>query len=685
MENAKRETLAAMFFRILEVEPSLRIKEGIENVIRSIPETHRDERDAKSVRSFLSGIGNNFRRRAVLNPVWLGAEPNGIHFHFYLVNAQAGWLRRLLEQTKLVGKGISHFVLYGIWDSLIILSGDKSEADELMKKIQGTTYHDLTPFSAVSVPLFHRYKKRMLEERLDSYGPQVINALVDDYDREEFQSQKEELENKGIILGPIWVSDSLPISRVTAYVGINLRAGSHALSGSEVMENLFGNDILRTCIVNLFEIERGYPFHYFVKLVCNDLDELDQATDAISFARIGRVGLDGNTFVVASGKDELPVYNLGREIGIIPSVDLGYFEDLATREVSELGTSAVTAFNRMEGATQLIVLRSLSELRIRQEYGPWDNEREDCIRTAILAFARACIEHGPKVSISHMTGPVSQIATSVEGFLKRAFRLTAEAVYGRDYSKAQKELQLPTKDFRKLSLGKVAEALSRVKKHKDFGFLWVTLDDDWLDRLKNFADLRNVWVHNGIPNTYTSERVIDEARRILVEGIDLLRWIAEIIQALKYDPPSGERQSVLNDLPEKPQGRPSGIFISYSSKNKDIAERIANGLNALNYVVWYDAWAIGPGDSIIQKINEGLAENDILLILLSPDSVSSEWVKRELDTALTHQLSGQNVTVIPILIEKCAIPATLTAIRYIEMTEDFQKGFVELLGSLARK
>lgn len=685
MENATTGTLASMLLRILELEPSLEMDDGIERVVRSIPEAGLLTRDKEIGQSYLGAVRGDIRQKAVLNPLWLGAKPNDIHFNLYLVSAQAGWLKHLIEQTKPLESGISHFVLYGIWDSLIILFGNEDEAGELSRKIRSTTYHDFTPFSVASVPLFHRYKKRMLEEPLDSYDPQVINALVEDYGREGFQSQKEELERKGVILGPIWVLDSLPLPRVTAFVGINLRAGSHALSPDDVLEDLLKNDILRICLVNLFEIDKGYPFHYFAKLVCKDMNELDKATDAISFTRIGRVGLDGNTFVIASAKEELPILSPGREIGIVPSPDIRYVEEVANQVISRLGAEAITAFNAAEGTAQLIILRSLDELNNQLENRCWDDDRDDRIRKAIGNFGRVCVEERTRVTRASMTAPVSQIATTVEGYIKHFLRLIVEAVYGKDYGRAQKELQLPTSDFRKISLGKAVEAFRKIKKHESFNFLWEVLDDDWLDRLKNFADSRNLWAHDGVSGTYTGERVIDEARRFLVEGIDLIRWIGEILKVLERAPgPEGARAKRI-DLPKEREDRPSGIFISYSSKNKDIAERIANGLNALNYAVWYDAWAIGPGDSIIQKINEGLAENDILLILLSPDSVSSEWVKRELDTALTHQLSGQNVTVIPILIEKCAIPATLKAVRYIEMTEDFQKGFIELLGSLARK
>jgi hypothetical protein len=98
------------------------------------------------------------------------------------------------------------------------------------------------------------------------------------------------------------------------------------------------------------------------------------------------------------------------------------------------------------------------------------------------------------------------------------------------------------------------------------------------------------------------------------------------------------------------------------------------------YPVWYSDWAIKAGESIVEKINEGLTQNDTLVVLLSRESVASPWVRRELTATVMDQLAGQDVTVVPILIEECSIPPVLRDIRYIDMRPDrFEKGFIELL------
>ena len=626
--------------------------------------------DEKALKLCLSEIGENLQQQAVINPNWL-EKVQDVHFYFYLVNAQPGWLRHLEEQMKSLEVGISHYILYGVWDSLMILCGTEDEASELLKRIQSTTYYDLTHFSAHSVPLFHRYKTTYLNESNDSYDSEIINQLVNKYDTPDLESEKKELERTNVIIGPTWTLDTFPVPRISAFVGISLKGGSHELHPNEVLETLLKDDILKTCLVHLFEVKKGYPFHFFAKLVCRNMDELDKATDAIGFTRIGRVGLEGNTFIVASGREEILNVRSQRVKSIGLSPNLGHVEEVANQMILKLGFDAINKFNKLDGTTQLIVLRSFDELIQQVDRRSWDDERERSIQCAIDIFARSSLD-GPEGI--RMAGAVMEIATSVENFVKHVLRRIVESVYGRDYARAQQELRLPTKDFRNLSLGKAANAYRTIKVHKDFEFLVHVLEEDWLDRLERFADNRNSWAHGGVSTTLSGELVIDEARRTIIEAIELIRWIGGIIL-----PELAKAKSIEVKLPVQRSGRKFGIFLSHSSADKEIAEKIAVGLEAVNFPVWYANWAIKPTESIVQRINDGLARNDTLVILLSPESVKSRWVQRELNSIIMAQLSGQNVTVVPVLIAECDIPEVLNDIKYIDMSDDFHAGFIKLL------
>ena len=68
----------------------------------------------------------------------------------------------------------------------------------------------------------------------------------------------------------------------------------------------------------------------------------------------------------------------------------------------------------------------------------------------------------------------------------------------------------------------------------------------------------------------------------------------------------------------------SKVFISYSSSDKNFVEKLSKDLNELGIGVWFDKLEIKVGDSIVEKINKGISENDYLAIVLSPDSVNSK-------------------------------------------------------------
>ena len=82
----------------------------------------------------------------------------------------------------------------------------------------------------------------------------------------------------------------------------------------------------------------------------------------------------------------------------------------------------------------------------------------------------------------------------------------------------------------------------------------------------------------------------------------------------------------------------AGVFLSYSHKDRGFVEQLARDLRANGVTPWYDRWEMLPGDSLVAKIGTALLKNDYFVIILSPNSVSSQWVQRELAAALHREL-----------------------------------------------
>ena len=90
------------------------------------------------------------------------------------------------------------------------------------------------------------------------------------------------------------------------------------------------------------------------------------------------------------------------------------------------------------------------------------------------------------------------------------------------------------------------------------------------------------------------------------------------------------------------------IFLSHSTSDKVIVDRLASDLERLSVGVWYDKWEIQVGDSLLDKIAEGIEANDYLAVVLTPASVTSDWVRLELKAALMRELSEKRVVVLPL-------------------------------------
>jgi len=83
------------------------------------------------------------------------------------------------------------------------------------------------------------------------------------------------------------------------------------------------------------------------------------------------------------------------------------------------------------------------------------------------------------------------------------------------------------------------------------------------------------------------------------------------------------------------------VFISYSSKDKKIIDRITADLKAKNVAYWIDFEQIKPGDSIIGRIEHGLASCENILLCYSQHQLESGWCRAEYKAYLFDVLSDK--------------------------------------------
>ena len=120
----------------------------------------------------------------------------------------------------------------------------------------------------------------------------------------------------------------------------------------------------------------------------------------------------------------------------------------------------------------------------------------------------------------------------------------------------------------------------------------------------------------------------------------------------------------------------TACFISYSRQDREQVERIARQLhNRDDIFVWYDDWELRGGDRLRDRLKSAIASSAVFVLMLSRNSVTSEWVKDEIDEAFAH-----DIRVIPVRLDDCKLPFSVTGRLYVDFAMgNFHTAFEQLV------
>jgi hypothetical protein len=84
------------------------------------------------------------------------------------------------------------------------------------------------------------------------------------------------------------------------------------------------------------------------------------------------------------------------------------------------------------------------------------------------------------------------------------------------------------------------------------------------------------------------------------------------------------------------------LFISHASEDKtDVARPLANMLQAKGFKVWYDEYTLTLGDNLRRSIEQGLAQSQFGVVILSPNFFAKKWTNLELDGLFALEKPGE--------------------------------------------
>jgi hypothetical protein len=126
--------------------------------------------------------------------------------------------------------------------------------------------------------------------------------------------------------------------------------------------------------------------------------------------------------------------------------------------------------------------------------------------------------------------------------------------------------------------------------------------------------------------------------------------------------------------------QPEELFFSHAHDDAEFAMRVVTALREHGIRVWYAPHEILGAQQWHDEIGSALARCDWFVVLLSPRSVQSKWVKLELLYALRSDRYDDRI--LPLLMEDCDIDMlswTLGGLQNVDFRSDFETACRELM------
>jgi hypothetical protein len=137
-------------------------------------------------------------------------------------------------------------------------------------------------------------------------------------------------------------------------------------------------------------------------------------------------------------------------------------------------------------------------------------------------------------------------------------------------------------------------------------------------------------------------------------------------------------------------------FISYSSSDQDFAVKLHADLQKKGVRCWFAQEDMKTGDKIRETIDQEIFRSDKLLLVLSDNSINSEWVEKEVETAFDEERKRKTTVLFPIMLDTAVMVTDKAWANDIRRTRhignftkwrensEYKKAFKRLINDLKR-
>jgi hypothetical protein len=123
-----------------------------------------------------------------------------------------------------------------------------------------------------------------------------------------------------------------------------------------------------------------------------------------------------------------------------------------------------------------------------------------------------------------------------------------------------------------------------------------------------------------------------------------------------------------------------GVFVSYSHADRSFVDQLTRRFEFDQIDFWRDEKDLLVGDVIDRTISAGIQSHALFLLVLSPASIASKWVNRELDEA-AHEVAEGRKLLLALLTGGLTVdeaPPRVRRFRCADFNTDFPRAHLEL-------
>ncbi len=127
------------------------------------------------------------------------------------------------------------------------------------------------------------------------------------------------------------------------------------------------------------------------------------------------------------------------------------------------------------------------------------------------------------------------------------------------------------------------------------------------------------------------------------------------------------------------------VFISYGHADAAWVEVLAANLHRAGFEVFLDVWEIGPGDTLVHRLDEAILHASSGILVVSPAALQRPWVRAEYAAMATRSVQGRQ-RLIPVLLGDAELPPLLASLVYVDFRNadgpDYDRPLEELIRGL---